>query len=242
MVITRYTVKGPKLKAAVVADLHGQPTEKLVVVLQAEQPDVILIPGDLCTIGEYAPEDVKRRERSLGEQERVLAFLKTVASVAPIFYARGNHEWGMDDTYREAVKATGTVLLENEWVRFSDVWIGGQNSAQRCGLEKLTDELKPPKTEWLKDSPDGFRILLCHHPEYYALVEHAADLVLSGHAHGGQWQVFHRGVFAPGQGIFPKYSRGQYGKMILSAGLTNTTPLIPRFFNPTELVIVEIGQ
>ena len=80
-----------------------------------------------------------------------------------------------------------------------------------------------PDMEWLKDSLDGFRVLLNHHPEYYPLVEPYADLILAGHGHGGHWRAFGRGVFAPGQGWFPKYTKGQYGKMIVSAGLTNTT-------------------
>jgi predicted MPP superfamily phosphohydrolase len=99
---------------------------------------------------------------------------------------------------------------------------------------------KEPDTEWLKDCPDGYKILLSHHPEYYPLIEPYADLILSGHAHGGQFRLFGRGLFAPGQGFLPRYSKGMYGKMCVSAGLTNTT-WVPRINNPTELVIVEGG-
>ena len=152
----------------------------------------------------------------------------------------GNHEWGCNDEYREKVRETGTILLENEWAQFGDVWIGGQNSA-KCYMEDFRiEERKIPDMQWLTEKkPEGYRILLCHHPDYYHMVKDYADLVISGHAHGGQWRFFGRGVFAPGQGLFPKYSRGQYDKMIVSAGLTNTT-WIPRLFNPTELVIVEM--
>lgn len=98
-----------------------------------------------------------------------------------------------------------------------------------------------PDTEWLRNSPDGYKILLCHHPEYYPLIAPYADLIVAGHTHGAQWRFFGLGVFAPNQGWFPKYSKGKYDKMIVSAGLTNTT-WVPRINNPCELVIVECGS
>ena len=243
MIITRYQVKGPKLKAAVVADLHGEPKTELYKELQEEKPDVILIPGDLATVGIYdgsVTVDPERLRKRAEGQKKAFEFLKAAVNIAPTFYSRGNHEWGINDEYREKAKATGTVLLENEWIKFGDVWIGGQNSAKRYGIGELTDEKKAPDTQWLKNTPDGFRILLCHHPEYYDLVKDYADLVLAAHVHGGQFRFFGRGVFAPGQGFLPRFSKGVYGKMIVSAGLTNTT-WIPRINNPTELVIVEMG-
>ena len=250
MVITRYRITAPKkMKAAVVADLHGKPTEALYRELKDEKPDVILVPGDLCTIGEYDDKDDRlvdpdRREKRLRTQNGALEFLREAVKIAPTFMSRGNHEWGIDDVYREEVKSTGAVLIENEWAEYSPgVFIGGQNSA-RCGAKYkdgklITEDKKEPDIEWLKQStPDGWRVLLCHHPEYYDIVEPYADLILSGHSHGSQIILFGRGLFAPGQGWFPKYTKGQYGKMIVSAGLTNTT-WVPRINNPTELVIIE---
>ena len=85
------------------------------------------------------------------------------------------------------------------------------------------------------------RLLLCHHPEYYPDYIRGTDieLTVSGHAHGGQWSIFGRGVFAPGQGLFPKYTAGVYdgGRLVVSRGVTNTVR-IPRFFNPTEIVVI----
>lgn len=94
----------------------------------------------------------------------------------------------------------------------------------------------------------GYKVPLSHHPEYFDLIDsvHAApekpaapsvNLMLCGHTHGGQWRLFNRGLFAPGQGFFPKYSKGVYGRMAISAGLTNTT-WIPRINNPTEIVYI----
>ena len=64
---------------------------------------------------------------------------------------------------------------------------------------------------------------------------------MSGHAHGGQWRIFGRGVYAPGQGIFPKYTSGVIdGRCVISRGLSNHTH-VPRIFNPPELVMVYYG-
>ena len=94
-----------------------------------------------------------------------------------------------------------------------------------------------------------YRILLSHHPEYWCLEEpmlskRNIDLVLSGHAHGGQFRLFGQGFFAPGQGWFPKYTsgihHGKYGRMIISKGMANTVMVAPRLFNPTEVVYIEV--
>lgn len=105
----------------------------------------------------------------------------------------------------------------------------------------------PPDTSWLDEYAcmPGFHVLLCHHPEYLPLIPPGVELVCAGHAHGGQWRYHSfrtgkaEGVFAPGQGLFPRYTRGMYdGRMIVSAGLANTAP-VPRFGNPRELIFVE---
>lgn len=241
MIITNYHIDAPVyLKAAVVADLHGKPTPELYRALEKERPDVILLPGDLATVGEYENASPEWRERRKLTQEKGIEFLREAVNIAPVYYSLGNHEWGVEDEYRAAVKSTGAVLLENEWARFGDIWIGGQNSAQ-CGVVGHIKNENIPDTEWLRNSPDGYKILLCHHPEYYPLIYPYADLIVAGHTHGAQWRLFGHGIFAPNQGWFPKYSKGKYDKMIVSAGLTNTT-WVPRINNPCELVIVECGS
>jgi predicted MPP superfamily phosphohydrolase len=81
---------------------------------------------------------------------------------------------------------------------------------------------------------------LCHHPEYRDkyLKDRSIDLILSGHAHGGQIRLLGRGLYAPGQGIFPKYTSGIHANMIISRGLSNTAGFIPRLFNPREIVYI----
>ena len=101
-----------------------------------------------------------------------------------------------------------------------------------------------PDTAWLSRfcEQDGFLILLTHHPEYWNSINHyPVNLFLSAHAHGGQWRYWSfqkrhwEGVYAPGQGLFPRYTKGIYENMIVTAGLGNTT-WIPRILNPTEVV------
>jgi predicted MPP superfamily phosphohydrolase len=106
------------------------------------------------------------------------------------------------------------------------------------------DKTPAPNLEWLEKFSHlrGPKILLSHHPEYYPkyIKDLGIDLTLSGHAHGGQWRFFNRGVFAPGQGIFPKYTSGLYdGKLIVSRGLGNQTPY-PRINNEEEIIVIDI--
>ena len=94
---------------------------------------------------------------------------------------------------------------------------------------------------WLTDfaALPGYHILLSHHPEYFPFIPQSIELILSGHAHGGQWRVLGRGVYAPGQGFWPKWTSGIIdGRMVVSRGLANTAKL-PRINNPTEIVYME---
>jgi hypothetical protein len=108
--------------------------------------------------------------------------------------------------------------------------------------------LKEPDLDFLQSfgGRAGYKILLCHYPHYYEkyLKQTDIDLVLSGHAHGGQWRFFGRGIFAPGQGFFPKYTSGFYdgkhGKMLVGRGLGDSHILPPRINNKTEIIEVTL--
>ena len=103
---------------------------------------------------------------------------------------------------------------------------------------------------WLSrfEGKKGFKLLLSHHPEYWkhrdpVLQEMNLDIVMSGHAHGGQIRLLRHGLYAPGQGLLPKYTcgvhRGSFGSLIVSRGLANTV-WIPRFGNCPELVYIKV--
>ena len=90
---------------------------------------------------------------------------------------------------------------------------------------------------------EGFRLLMCHHPEYYAryVKPYDIDLTLAGHAHGGQVQLFGQGLYSPGQGILPRLTHGFYeqGKLLVSRGMTNSARA-PRINNPCELILLHL--
>jgi predicted MPP superfamily phosphohydrolase len=128
--------------------------------------------------------------------------------------------------------------LIDDYVIFDGIAFGGLAS----GLVKDNGK---PDTDFLSRfaSLDEPKVLISHHPEYYVkyIKELPIDLVVSGHAHGGQWRIFGRGVFAPGQGIFPKYTSGVIdNRCVISRGVGDHT-VIPRIANPRELIIIHCG-
>lgn len=248
MITTHYQIPCAKLsrpvRISVVADLHGNPHDRLLEALRAEAPDVILIPGDLT---DY--EDL------ISERPACLGFLRACASLAPTFYSIGNHETGcyrggklfskprqrpIPAAFADRVAATGARLLRNEAVPCGELTICGLDS----GLDGKTNLPDPSALASFAALP-GVRVLLCHHPEYYVpyISKTDIDLTVCGHAHGGQWRFFGRGVFAPDQGLFPKYTSGLLdgGRCVISRGLGNHTH-VPRINNPRELVIIEFGS
>ncbi len=114
-------------------------------------------------------------------------------------------------------------------------------------ISDLYERMNQPHTDWLDkfEKEKGYKVLLSHHPEYWDtyLKKRDIDLILSGHAHGGQWRFFNHGVLAPGQGLFPRYTKGIHvhnsNHLCISTGLANTARPIPRFFNPREIVYIK---
>ena len=245
--ITKYHIPCEKLsksyRIAVAADLHGKPGGPILEKLRKETPDLILIPGDLTDrdgIGQ--PEDA------------CYGFLRDCAAIAPTFYSLGNHELGcyhrgnpfrkpkqlpLPDGFAERVAKTGVTLLDNAFVSHGELTI--------CGLTSgLDGKRNQPDRETLARfaAAPGVHLLLCHHPEYYVpyVRETGVELTVCGHAHGGHWRFFGRGVYAPGQGLFPRYTSGvtKDGRCVISRGLGDHTR-IPRLFNSRELVMIEFG-
>ena len=262
MVETVYRLPGsPRL--ALLADLHGRDPAPVLSSLAAHRPSLICVVGDIL-YGSHPEGD----RSPLETQENVLPFLSGCAAVAPTFLSLGNHEWMLDDADLAAIEATGVVVLDNEWreieVNGKRIVIGGltsgyvtdyrrfrttQDGAVRYPRKEnlsgiggaVTASQHQPETDWMEGfaSAPGFHILLSHHPEYFPLVPSSIDLILSGHAHGGQWRFFNRGVWSPGQGLWPRWTKGVYeGRLVVSAGLSNTAS-VPRLFNPTEIVYLE---
>jgi hypothetical protein len=257
LVETVYRMNIPA-SVALLGDLHGRPWQAVVGSLQKHKPEIICIAGDVL-YGRHPTDD----QSPLIAQTNVLPFLEACGALAPTFMSLGNHEWMLDDEDIRQIQSTGVTVLDNGWTDHHGLVIGGLSSAYATEYHSYRDSLGAldgvrypakmtresgsalkPDTAWLSEfcAVPGFHVLLCHHPEYYPLIPEGVQLILSAHAHGGQWRVFGRGVFAPGQGWWPKWTKGVYdNRMIVSAGLANTTRA-PRIFNPTEVVYVEAGK
>lgn len=248
--VTRYTIddeswqgKG-RLRIALITDFHagdgiwsGRALARLV---RKEEVDLVCIVGDFFEPG-----------RSYGE---AMTFVEDINAWRPVYYVSGNHDEG--EPHLEGLKEImssryGVHVLDNRnvMVRVKDAWVDIFGVRDKGAYKS--------ENEWLHDvqqvlsedtgATDAYRIVLCHRPEPTVLFDGLKkDLVLSGHTHGGQWRIFKKGVFALGQGAFPKYSKGIYKRckkhpyhMVLSAGFAVDNK-IPRINNRPELVILDI--
>lgn len=256
---------------AILADIHEKPRGDIIKSLKDHKPEIILIPGDFI-YGSLPSKGTKLKG------SKILPFLSLCASIAPTYASLGNHERILRPEDIEEVKKTGVVLLNNEWVQKNGIVIGGLSSGwinaykkaiDRCKQrkDKATNPLYPhphakdivknpsPNLVWLNEfeKADGYKVLLCHHPEYWDVLQSRnINLVVSGHAHGGQcryYSIRHRrwmGLYAPGQGLFPRYTEGLHSysafqlekQLLISRGLSNTS-LLPRFFNSREIVYIK---
>ena len=238
MKCTHYSVYAsiPKeLKIALCSDLHDNPFQEAISILKQECPDLIALPGDIG-------------ERLQAPVQHALGFMRACAEIAPTVYSLGNHDKAYDDKPEIAAKIrkTGVVLLDDDDLLWNNIWIGGLTTGfHGQAHESLFAKTPAPNLTWLDEvfcQRAGYKILLCHHPEYYPeyLRERNVQLVLSGHAHGGQWRFFGRGVLAPGQGLFPKYTSGVHeGRLVVSRGMGDHTR-IPRLFNQREIVMIRL--
>ena len=263
MVESFYTVPGaPYL--ALLSDLHNRDYQPAIKSLQKRQPSLICVTGDL--IYGSAPENDESPLHtqpnalallkacaalaptfvSLGNHEWMLdqEDLEEMAATGAVIL---DNRWVEHDGLVVGGLTSGHVMKHRRHLNnMSDEERNASRYHTRGGIAsviKSPAELlleRVPDDDWLlafSETP-GYHILLSHHPEYRRLVPKEVELILSGHAHGGQWRIFGHGVFAPGQGIWPKLTKGVYdGHQVVSAGLSNTAP-VPRFFNPTEVVYI----
>lgn len=244
LILRTYTVASPKLTAevrlAVVTDFHSSDNaDDVVEMLASCAPDAVLLVGDLFD------DDTANRPT-----ERTLSLMRQLSAQYPCYYVSGNHEaWTgeMDALYQQTEEAGVTVLRMSSGV----LTVRGQRIAL-CGIPdpyEMVFSGAPDTEEQIRqaledvDSAD-FTVLLAHRPELLAkYAQFPLDLVVSGHAHGGQVRIpgVLNGLYAPNQGWFPKLAGGAYTQdgttLIVSRGLAVRTRL-PRIFNRPEVVLV----
>ena len=242
---------------AMLSDLHnkqfGEHNSRLLNAVDGCRPDSILVAGDMLTSqmpANYTP---------------ALETMKALAVKYPVYYANGNHEYRLKtDTYKYKnayadsagqLRRAGVVLLENGNVLLPDAGIRIFGAEINMDYYKKLSR-REMKVSYLnsllgRPSSDEYNILIAHNPDYFkAYAAWGADLVLSGHVHGGIMRLpVLGGVLSPSLRLFPRYDGGLYteekasaeekSRMILGRGLgTHTLPV--RVFNPGELIVVRL--
>ncbi len=248
--VNTYTVAYDHLPAAFrgyriaqVSDLHndeiGKGNERLLFALRQANPDLIAITGDL----------IDSRNTNV---EIALQFAREAVKIAPCYYVSGNHEARVSEyaQLKEGLLELGVIMLEDgeiilerEGETLSLLGVADPSFVTDY-LFGDSEEVMDAKLQSLaKDA--SFTILLSHRPELMDVyARHGIDLVLSGHAHGGQFRLpFVGGLVAPNQGLFPEYDSGLYAEgntqMIVSRGIGNS--IIPlRFNNRPEIILIEL--
>ena len=232
-------------RIAQVSDLHnaefGENNVRLLELLSESRPDIIVITGDLVDSG-HTDIDI------------AISFAEEAARIAPVYYVTGNHEARLSqyDRLRNGLEAAGVSMLEDRAVelerdgeKITLVGLSDPDFTVRGDMFGEVPAMVSTKLESLADTESSYTILLSHRPELFeSYASSGIDLVLSGHAHGGQFRLpFIGGLVAPNQGLFPKYDAGVYmessTQMVVSRGIGNS--IIPvRFNNRPEIVIVEL--
>lgn len=238
--VTNYTISSKRLpksfdgfKIVQISDLHnakfGSDNSRLLNKIRQQAPDIIVITGDII---------------HASPMENALSFARQASRIALTYYVPGNHERRIDyEPLFDGLRDAGVILLLNQ----SAVIQKGDAQLNLIGIEDPTfypddtieDKLRPLIQK------NAYNILLSHRPEQFdTYVSCGADLTFTGHAHGGQFRLpLIGGLFAPGQGLFPKYDAGIFecgkAKMIVSRGLGNSAfPF--RLFNRPEIVVVTL--
>lgn len=242
--------KDTEIKFAVLADLHslefGEGNIDLLTAIEQEKPDVVFVVGDMIVRSDLKTFSV------------AADFMKKLAGKFRVYYALGNHEYKIMtdeeqkehyEIYEKQLLAENVCFLHNQKIVTR---IKGNNIVI-YGLEVPMEYYKKPFSPYLTNdtmrellgecSKDEISVLLAHNPKYgKTYFEWGADLILSGHYHGGILRFSENcGLTCPQHLLFPPYCCGEFkenGKnMIVSAGLgEHTIPV--RIHNPRELIIV----
>lgn len=254
IITTKYQYKNKNIPRAFdgyrivqVSDYHnaffGRSASNLLRAIKKASPDVIFITGDV----------IDRRTPFL---KRSKTFIEKVTNIQDAYYVTGNHEADYTEFHKlyEIIGNSDVVNVTKKAVELeykgekinltgvNDVWFFGDEENVMT-YRNFSKEIRKN----VSNLPHNFTILLAHRPELLSIYsKNAVDLVFCGHAHGGQIRLpIVKGLYAPHQGINPKYTEGLHEKdgttMVVSRGLGNSRfPF--RVFNHPELVVVELKK
>lgn len=249
----KYNIKSEKIpesfdgfRIAQVSDFHNAEFDKynstILEPIFHSRPNIIVITGDMI--------DSRNTDVDVA-----ISFAQKAVNIAPVYYVNGNHEKRVPEAYeklKQGLTEAGVTILENNT---ADITIGDETitligiNDSTFPMELVDDTMGQNVAHQLANivpDNDNYKVLLAHRPEYFNAYVGQVDLVLSGHAHGGQFIIpFVGGLVAPGQGFFPEYYEGSHIKdnteMIVSRGVGNS--IIPfRINNKPEIVIAELTK
>ena len=242
-------------RVVVISDLHGRKygkdNSRLISLILKQKPDAVFMVGDMVS-----------RDADDADIEKFAKLVASLRVCLPVYYSIGNHENELSEQkleqVRQAVTRAGGIFLNNE---YADVLLG-ENKIRLVGIlggnepwqsYYITDAKMPEGSEpygylkYLRDF-DKPTVWLAHMPNMMIFFkpyrEYRMDLVLSGHVHGGLWNIPGIGsVISPSEGLFPHYDKGEYRfddtEFILSAGLAGYK-WIPRIFNLPEICAIDL--
>jgi len=250
LVVRNYTVSTNKLREnqsariVLITDLHshiyGENQRKIADLIKKQKPDLIALAGDI------ADDIVPIHGTKL--------FLEAIKDISPVYYVTGNHEvWSNELEYiKDTFRDSGVVVLESS---YEEIIMNGGKFIIGGVDDPSIANYKQYDFNWASEVYDsfsnlendlGYKILLSHRPELIDVFKMLPfDMVLSGHAHGGQVRIplILNGLLAPNQGWFPKYAGGLYQHDTLSHVVSrgvSYNPRLPRIFNPPEVVVIDI--
>ncbi len=257
-VVARYEIRDRRIRGkcrmVFLSDLHnkqfGRDNVRLLKAVEELKPDGILIGGDMIN-------------GKPGEKlEGAVSLLRALAKKYPVYYANGNHEHRIKlypstygdtaEKYDRALKELGIRPMVNTHAQLPGVnlTIYGSEIDKYYYKRFTVPEMGPEYLSGLlgRPRPEDYTVLLAHNPDYFPrYAQWGADLVLSGHVHGGIVRIplWGRGLLSPNVRFFPKYDGGLYREggstMILSRGLgIHTIPF--RLFNPGELIVIDFSD
>ena len=228
-----------EVRIAIVSDLHGarygENQSEITAALERENPHAVILLGDIFD--------------HRGVEAQAKALVSALADRFTCYFVPGNHEYktGELGQIRDILSAAKMPILAGESVilRVNEtrMQLFGIDDAE-AGIERQQQQLKVAAAE---RSADLYSILAIHVPNDAAqYLPHGFDLMLSGHTHGGQFAVpgLLNGLYAPGQGVFPKLGGGRYDfaqqTLVICRGLSQKPLWLPRLGNPPELCFVTL--
>lgn len=223
------------------SDLHGaefgEDNSELISAVRNAKPEYIFLTGDLQDRFRETPA------------EYVVGLCAKLSAIAPTYYITGNHEWALGNvrSLKSAIRETGVTVLTNEFLTLErngdSILLAGIDDPNGFADQKTPEELAAEVEEaW----GNGFWMLLAHRNNYFPkqYSRLGADLVISGHAHGGMIRLpFTDGLIGTDRNLFPTYTSGFYEEngsaLFVSRGIGNSGPSF-RLFNRPQVVVLTL--